>query len=208
MPLNQPPTRPTIRMIMDNNCTTTKQPTQPGPSAQTGHDNIIMIGMPGSGKSTIGVVLAKILNYDFCDVDLVIQQRCDKTLQRLIDALGPQGFIEVENEVLCDLTFEHTIVATGGSAVYSHDAITHLAQMGRIVYLKVDLPELKQRLEDFSERGVVMRREGCSSLDELFEERRPLYEKYAQITVDINGLTITEAAQKVQRALETAPKEA
>lgn len=164
-------------------------------------DNIILIGMPGSGKSTIGVVLAKILNYDFVDVDLVIQQRCDKTLQRLIDALGPDGFISVENEVLLDMDFQHTIISTGGSAVYSHDAITHLAEIGRIVYLEVGLPELKERLSDFSERGVVMRREGCTSLEDLFEERVPLYEKYAEVTVNIDGLSITESARKVIEAL-------
>lgn len=168
---------------------------------EPGRDNIVMIGMPGSGKSTIGVVLAKILNYDFVDVDLIIQQRCDKTLQRLIDALGPAGFIDVENEVLLDMNFEHTVVSTGGSAVYSHDAIQHLADIGRIVYLQVSLPELEKRLCDFSERGVVMRREGCTSLADLYDERIPLYEKYADITVDIDGLSITESARKVAEAL-------
>lgn len=169
---------------------------------EPGRDNIVLIGMPGSGKSTIGVVLAKILNYDFVDVDLVIQQRCDRTLQRLIDALGPAGFIDVENQVLLDMNFEHTIISTGGSAVYSPDAIEHLDSIGRLVYLQVSLPELEERLKDFSDRGVVMRREGCSSLADLYDERIPLYEKYADITVDINGLTITDAARKVVAALE------
>lgn len=169
---------------------------------EPGRDNIVLIGMPGSGKSTIGVVLAKILNYDFVDVDLVIQQRCDRTLQRLIDALGPAGFIDVENQVLLDMNFEHTIISTGGSAVYSPDAIEHLGSIGRLVYLQVSLPELEERLKDFSDRGVVMRREGCSSLADLYDERIPLYERYADITVDINGLTITDAARKVVAALE------
>lgn len=171
------------------------------PSALTSKDNIVLIGMPGSGKSTIGIVLAKILNYEFVDVDLVIQQRCDKTLQRLIDALGPAGFIDVENEVLQSLDFEHTIISTGGSAVYSHDAIEHLAKEGVIVYLRVALPELEERLSDFSERGVVMRQEGAMSLEALYAEREPLYEQHADIVVDINGLSITEAARQVRTAL-------
>lgn len=178
-------------------------PTEQKKDSEKG-DNIILIGMPGSGKSTVGVVLAKILNYGFVDVDLAIQQRCNKTLQRLIDALGPNGFISVENEVLLDLDFQHTVISTGGSAVYSHDAMMHMSDMGRIVYLKVGLPELKERLRDFSERGVVMRREGCTSLEDLYEERIPLYERYAEITVDIDDLSITESARKVIEALKKA----
>lgn len=169
--------------------------------AFTPQDNIVLIGMPGSGKSTIGVVLAKMLNYDFVDVDLVIQQRCDKTLQRLIDALGPDGFIDVENEVLQSLDFHHTIISTGGSAVYSHDAIDHLSREGIIVYLKIRLSELETRLSDFSERGVVMRQEGATSLEALYDERVPLYEKHADVVVDINDLSITEAANAVRAAL-------
>lgn len=171
------------------------------PQKLTENKNIVLIGMPGSGKSTIGVVLAKMLNYEFVDVDLVIQQRCDKTLQRLIDALGPAGFIEVENEVLQSLDFQHTIISTGGSAVYSHDAIQHLSEEGVIVYLQVSLAEVEERLSDFSERGVVMRQEGAMSLEDLYAERVPLYEEHADVTVDINGLAITEAANAVRTAL-------
>ncbi len=172
-----------------------------GERALTEHDNIVLIGMPGSGKSTVGVVLAKMLNYEFVDVDLVIQQKCDKTLQRLIDALGPQGFIDVENEVLKSLDFKHTVISTGGSAVYSPEAIGHLSEEGVIVYLKIALPELEERLSDFSERGVVMRKEGAMSLEALYDERVPLYEQHADVTVDINGLSITEAANAVRAAL-------
>ncbi len=172
-----------------------------GARTLTEDDNIVLIGMPGSGKSTVGVVLAKMLNYEFVDVDLVIQQRCDKTLQRLIDALGPAGFIDVENEVLQSLDFQHTIISTGGSAVYSHDAIKHLAQEGVIVYLAVGLSSLEERLADFSERGVVMRQEGAMSLETLFAERAPLYEEHADVTVDVDGLSITEAANAVRAAL-------
>lgn len=167
----------------------------------TGQDNIVLIGMPGSGKSTIGVVLAKILNYEFVDVDLMIQQRADKTLQRLIDALGPEGFIELESQVLNSLDLRHALISTGGSAVYSEEALDQLAQGGVIVYLQIALPELKERLADFSERGVVMRGAGAMNLDALYAERVPLYEQHADVTVNIDGLTITEAANKVRAVL-------
>ncbi len=166
------------------------------------NDNIVLIGMPGAGKSTVGIVLAKILNYEFCDVDLVIQQRCDRTLQRLIDTLGPQGFIDIENQILLDMDFEHTIVSTGGSAVYSSDAMAHLSEQGTIVYLEVGLPELRKRLVDLDERGVVMKREGGMGLHDLYEERVPLYEKFAEVTVNIDGMSITEAARAVAAVLD------
>ena len=164
-------------------------------------DNIILIGMPGAGKSTLGVVLAKILNYDFIDADLLIQQQSDKTLQRLIDSLGPQGFIEVENQVLSNIQCVRTVLSTGGSAVYSDAAMNHLATLGPVVYLQTSLPELEKRLEDFSERGVVMRNNEIASLKDLYEERTPLYERFATITVNVDGLTITEAARKVAAAV-------
>lgn len=159
--------------------------------------NIVLIGMPGAGKSTIGVVLAKILNYDFVDVDLLIQQQCDKTLQRLIDTLGPLGFIDVENEVLKGLDFDRTIISTGGSAVYSDEAMEHLGEEGVIVYLKASLDEIRRRLIDFDERGIVMKSPEAMGLEELYNERAPLYEEYADITVDIDGMGITEAARLV-----------
>lgn len=170
-------------------------------SAQPEPVNIVLIGMPGVGKSTVGVVLAKMMNYDFVDVDLLIQQRMDKTLQRLIDALGPEGFIEVEGQVLSGLDFDRTIISTGGSAIYSHDAMMHLSEIGRVVYLQISLEELDERLPDFEERGVVMRDPDGMSLADLYAERVPLYEEYAQVTVEVGGLTITEAAEKVIGAL-------
>lgn len=167
-------------------------------------DNVILIGMPGAGKSTLGVVLAKILNYDFIDADLLIQQQSDKTLQRLIDSLGPHGFIEVENQVLSDIRCDRTVLSTGGSAVYSEEAMAHLATLGPVVYLETSLPELEKRLEDFSERGVVMRDRNVASLEALYAERVPLYERYASLTVNVDGLSITEAARKVAAAVQSA----
>lgn len=169
---------------------------------EPGKDNIILIGMPGAGKSTLGIVLAKIMNYDFVDADLVIQQQCDKTLERIIDACGPEGFIEVENQVLIGMTAEHTVIATGGSAVYSDEAMQHLGSIGRVVYLKISYGELRGRLADLSERGVVMKGGRGMSLRELYDERKPLYERYADITVDVDDLSITAAARKVADALK------
>lgn len=165
-------------------------------------NNVVLIGMPGAGKSTLGVVLAKILNYDFVDADLVIQNQCDKTLQKIIDACGPEGFIEVENQVLSGIRAEHSIISTGGSAIYSDEAMTHLTEIGTVVYLKISYDQLVHRLSDLRERGVVMKDGIGMSLRDLYDERKPLYEKYAEITVDVDDLTITAAARKVADAIE------
>ena len=162
--------------------------------------NVVLIGMPGAGKSTLGVVLAKIIGYDFIDADLVIQNQCDKTLQMIIDACGPEGFIEVENNILSDA--DRSIISTGGSAVYSDAAMKHLTEIGTVVYLKISYSQLVHRLSDLRERGVVMKNGIGMSLRELFNERLPLYERYAEITVDVDDLTITAAARKVADALK------
>lgn len=160
-------------------------------------DNVVLIGMPGAGKSTLGVVLAKILGYEFIDADLLIQSKLDKTLQKIIDACGPDGFIEVENEVLCTLNASHAVVATGGSAVYSDEAMNHLKSIGTVVYLRVSYEELENRLGGLHERGVVMKSGMGMSLSDLYEERRPLYEKYADLTIDIDGLSVRDAARRL-----------
>ncbi len=165
-------------------------------------DNIVLIGMPGAGKSTLGVVLAKIINYDFVDADLLIQKQYNKTLERIIEELGSDGFIEAESSVLSNLSLKHTVLATGGSAVYSDDAMCHLSELGRIVYLKISYDELCKRLVDLIERGVVMRSCDTVSLCDLYDEREPLYKRYADITVEIDGLTITEAARKIAAILD------
>ncbi len=166
--------------------------------------NIILIGMPGAGKSTLGIVLAKILNYEFIDADIVIQSQCDKTLQKLIDSMGPEGFIAVENEILSGIKAERSVIATGGSAVYSDEAMRHLATLGPVVYLQISFDQLKGRLHDLAERGVVLKGGIGMSLRELYDERKPLYEHYAELTVDVNDLTITAAARKVADALRLA----
>ena len=167
-------------------------------------NNVVLIGMPGSGKSTLGIVLAKIMTKDFIDADIVIQNQCDKTLQKIIDACGPEGFIEVENQILSKLEADNSIIATGGSAVYSDEAMKHLAEIGTVVYLKISYDQLVHCLSDLQERGVVLKGGIGMSLRELYDERLPLYEQYAGITVDVNDLSITAAARKVADALAHA----
>lgn len=164
-------------------------------------DNVVLIGMPAAGKSTLGIVLAKIMNKDFIDADLLIQNSCDKTLQKIIDALGPEGFIEVENEVLSGIEAENSVIATGGSAIYSEAAMTHLKSIGTVVYLEISFESLTSRLNDLQERGVVLKGGISMSLRDLYEERKPLYERYADITVNVDDLSITAAARKVASAL-------
>ena len=166
-------------------------------------DNIVLIGMPGAGKSTLGVVLAKILNYDFLDADLVIQNKHGKTLQVLINEHGPQGFLDVENRDLQEINVQRTVIATGGSAVYSNQAMEHLQSIGTVVYLQISYSELANRLGDLQERGVVMKGGMGMSLADLYEERLPLYEKWAEITVDVEKTSITQAAKKVVAALQS-----
>lgn len=144
-------------------------------------NNIIIIGMPGVGKSTVGVVLAKRLGYRFVDSDLVIQERYGKLLHELITENGVDGFLELENQVNASLEAEKCIIATGGSAVYGTEAMEHFSQIGTIVYLELSFEEIQERLGDLNARGVTLK-EG-QTLKMLYEERKPLYEKYAHMTV-------------------------
>ncbi|MDY4987679.1 MAG: shikimate kinase [Eggerthellaceae bacterium] len=163
--------------------------------------NIVLIGMPGAGKSTLGVVLAKILGMDFVDGDILIQNQVGNTLQKIIDAQGVDGFLQVENDVLAAVDVQNTVISTGGSAIYSDEAMRHLTEIGTVVYLDVSLEELRSRLGSLHERGVVMRKGVSMSLDEIFEERGPLYRKYAEVTLQTDGLTVREATRKLVDAL-------
>ncbi len=145
-------------------------------------NNIILIGMPASGKSTVGVILAKVLGFDFLDTDLVIQNRTGRRLEELIEERGPEGFMQLEDEINSSIEASHSIIATGGSAVYGKRQMAHFQQMGIILYLKCGFEVISSRLDDIRGRGVVLK-EG-QGLWELYEERCPLYEKYADITVD------------------------
>lgn len=163
--------------------------------------NIVLIGMPGAGKSTLGVVLAKILGMDFVDGDILIQNQVGNTLQKIIDAQGVDGFLQVENDALAAVDVQNTVISTGGSAIYSDEAMRHLTDIGTVVYLDVSLEELRSRLGSLHERGVVMRKGVSISLDEIFEERGPLYRKYAEVTLQTDGLTVREATRKLVDAL-------
>lgn len=158
-------------------------------------DNIVLIGMPGVGKSTVGVILAKVLGYQFVDADLVIQQQEGKLLCEIIEEVGAKGFIEVENRVNASLNVTHSIIATGGSVVYGKEAMEHLQSIGRVVYLKVSYETLEKRLADIKGRGVVLK-EG-QDLKALFEERSPLYEKYADIEISEGTLGVEQTVEKI-----------
>ena len=163
-------------------------------------NNVILIGMPGAGKSTVGVVLAKRLGWRFLDSDLVIQEKCGKLLYQLIEERGEAGFLMLENEINASITAEGAVIATGGSAVYGKEAMRHFREIGQIVYLKLPFEELEQRLGDLHERGVVLKK--GYTLRDLYEERIPLYEKYADITVDEEGLTVGETVDYLRGIME------
>ncbi len=160
--------------------------------------NIILIGMPASGKSTAGVLLAKTVGYGFIDTDLLIQNEQKSLLCDIIAAKGAEEFIKIEETVLSDLWAERCVVATGGSAVYGERAMRHLQEIGTVVYLKLGEKTIEKRLKNIVLRGVVMRRSGETVAD-LYAERVPLYEKYADITVDCEG---KDAEQTVHAIIE------
>lgn len=162
-------------------------------------NNIVLIGMPGVGKSTIGVILAKILGYKFVDADLLIQEREGRLLKDIIEQEGIDGFIQIENDVNKSIQTQKTIIATGGSVVYGKEAMEHLSEIGTVIYLKLDLNHLKKRLGDVKGRGVVLREN--QTLEDLFNERTPLYEKYADIEVDEAGLTVEMTVDKLVEKL-------
>lgn len=155
-----------------------------------------MIGMPGCGKSTVGVVLAKVMGYRFIDADLLIQDRENRLLSEIISEEGPEGFNRIENEVNSAIEAEKAVIATGGSVVYGKEAMAHLRDIGVVVYLRLPLDELKTRLGDLVERGISMK-EG-QTLKDLYDERTPLYEKYAHFIVDAAGLSIRETVMLIR----------
>ena len=153
--------------------------------------NIVLIGMPGVGKSTIGVIIAKILGYQFIDADLVIQEQYGKLLKEIIAERGTEGFVQVEN----DVNPEKAVISTGGSVVYCTEAMEHLSEIATIVYLKLDLYSLERRLGNLKQRGVVLK-EG-QTLKDLYDERCPLYEKYADIVISENHCSVEKTVDKV-----------
>lgn len=162
-------------------------------------DNIVLIGMPGVGKSTVGVILAKMIGYQFIDADLLIQKQEGKLLHEIIAEKGTDGFIEIEERVNASIEASHTIIATGGSVVYGKKAMEHLSRIGTVVYLRVPYDTLEKRLEDIKGRGVVLK-EG-QTLRTLYDERTPLYEKYADIEISEDDLNVEQTVEKLLERL-------
>ena len=152
--------------------------------------NIVLIGMPGSGKSTVGVILAKRLSRGFVDTDLLIQIAQGRSLQRIVDTDGYLALREIEAQILTGLNCSNQVIATGGSAAYSHPAMSHLKRNGIVVFLHADLETLNRRVQDFSERGLA--KSPDQTLDDLYRERLSLYTSYADITIDSCRLTHEE----------------
>ena len=162
--------------------------------------NIVLIGMPGAGKSTVGVLLAKTLGYAFLDTDLVIQEREGRLLQDLVDELGVEAFLDREADAICSVDCDRTVIATGGSVVCRDRAMEHLKSLGRIVYLHLPLEELEHRLHNISTRGIAMA--PGETLAHIYDYRAPLYRKYADLTVAVDRQTLEETVEQVLRALK------
>ena len=162
--------------------------------------NIVLIGMPGVGKSTVGVILAKILGYQFIDADLIIQYNQGKLLKEIIQEKGVDGFIEIENAINKSINPDGAIIATGGSAVYGTEAMEHFSQIATIIYLELDYPVLARRLGNLKKRGVVLRK--GQTLKDIYLERIPLYEKYADIIVNEKKCSIEQTVQNIIKELE------
>ena len=166
---------------------------------QNRNDNVILIGMPGVGKSTVGVIAAKLSGYRFLDSDLVIQEEEGMLLREIIEERGISGFLAAEERVNSSLACERTIIATGGSVVYEEKAMEHLRQIGRVVWLRLSFPELEIRLSDLRGRGVILK--DGQTLYDLYMERTPLYEKYADLVVDEDGMDLEQTVNALIRAL-------
>lgn len=162
-------------------------------------NNIILIGMPGAGKSTVGVVLAKKLGYDFLDSDLLIQKVAGKRLQELITERGFDGFNILENEINQTIQVSKHVIATGGSAVYGAEAMEHFQKIGKIVYLKLSFDAVQKRLGNLKDRGVSMKAD--QTLLDLYQERMPLYEKYADITIDCGHSELRDVVEKIYQEI-------
>jgi len=172
----------------------------PAGTGSLGKDrNIVLIGMPAVGKSTIGVLLAKAASRDFIDTDVFIQAKEGRSLQEIINELGLKEFCLREEHHILTLACQGKVIATGGSVVYSHKAINHLMSCGLMIHLDLDLPAIKKRLTNLDSRGLVMA--PGKTLDLLYEERLPLYQKYADLTVDCAGKTHEAIVEEILQRL-------
>lgn len=166
--------------------------------------NLIFIGMPAAGKSTVGVVVAKRLGMEFIDTDLLIQKQEGRLLREIIAQEGEEGFLRIENQVNCSVQAENAVISPGGSVVYCEDAMKHLKEIGTVVYLQVSYQTIKKRIRNPKKRGVVLK-EG-QTLRDLYEERTRLFERYADITISEEGCEIEETIEHVLEQIEASGK--
>ena len=157
--------------------------------------NITLIGMPGAGKSTVGVLLAKKIGADFTDTDLLIQKKHKKLLQQIVDELGFEDFVKDEGETIMTVCPDFSVIATGGSAVYNDEAMKYLKSISKVIYLKLSFESMMSRINNVATRGIVLK--DGQSMETLFNERIPLYEKYADITIDCNGKNAEEVLTEI-----------
>lgn len=157
--------------------------------------NIVLIGMPGAGKSTVGVLLAKTLGMSFIDTDLLIQEKEGRLLQEIIDGDGIKKFLKIEENVVLQVDTKNSVIATGGSVIYSKNVINHLKERGKLIYLKLGYDEIERRINNMSSRGIAIGKD--QKLIDLYNERIVWYEKYADIIIDCSDATIEDVVQKI-----------
>ena len=162
-------------------------------------DNIILIGMPGSGKSSVGVVLAKALGYDFLDVDLLLQQQQGALLQELLDTRGVDWFLDAEADAIASVQCRHTVIAPGGSCICRRRAIEHMRNLGTVVYLQLTLEEVEGRIHNMATRGIAL--QPGQTLADVYAYRTPLYETCAHLTVPVHNQSLAETVEAVKQAL-------
>ncbi len=167
--------------------------------------NIVLIGMPGAGKSTVGVILAKALGRTFIDTDIVIQENAGRLLQEIIDREGPGAFLKIEEKTILSLHCHNSVIATGGSVVFSQKAMESLKKEGVVIYLAISFEEMEERLRNITTRGIVLF--SGESLSDMYHERVPLYEKYADITVDCSKGDFEDIVEKVIGELDRTDRE-
>lgn len=157
--------------------------------------NIVLIGMAGAGKSTLGVLAAKALGMSFVDTDIIIQETTERLLQEIIDNDGIDSFLKIEEDVLSGLTVKNSILATGGSAIYSDKGMQALKENGTVVYISVSYEEIKKRVNNIETRGIVLKQ--GNTLKDAFSERLPLYRKYADVIIECDGKDIESCVNEI-----------
>jgi len=164
--------------------------------------NIVLVGMPGCGKSTIGVLAAKALMMDFVDTDLVLQKWGGKPLQQMVDELGTTGFSRAEEECICSLNYQNTVIATGGSVALEEKAMEHLKKNGLVVFIRLSYETVEKRLNNIKTRGIAM--EKGQTLRDLYNFRQPFYSDCADVVLEANGLKIEETVSKLVDIVQTS----